>query len=373
MPSVTSAMAEPLVNVALSLAARTVTIQGIDPDDIYIPSTDATDIAMAMEYCNPSTDCPMEWATIGYHPSMAGNSIYLIAFVILFAAQLFYGIRKKTWTYMSALLIGIFAEAIGYIGRLMLSQNPYSMDNFLMNLVPLTIAPALFTAGIYLCLSRVITVVGSQNSRLKPKMYTYVFIGFDLLSLILQALGGGIASTANDKKGSDLGTNIMIGGLICQVISMILFFIIWGDFALRVRRNKASGALTRNQPPLYEGLRATKMFHLFQWSLFVATLLVFIRCIYRVAELWDGFSGHLANDEATFMIFEGPLIIIALTAMTVFHPGRVFGNLWVPAGKGVRSDGSHKLLTNMSSSSSTNLADAVDWARSNNQTAYSRV
>lgn len=37
------------------------------------------------------------------------------------------------------------------------------------------------------------------------------------------------------------------------------------------------------------------------------------------------------------MIFEGPMIILAITAMTVFHPGRIFGQLWVPAGKGVES------------------------------------
>lgn len=35
------------------------------------------------------------------------------------------------------------------------------------------------------------------------------------------------------------------------------------------------------------------------------------------------------------MVFEGPAIILAVTAMTIFHPGRVFGDLWVSAGKGV--------------------------------------
>lgn len=100
-------------------------------------------------------------------------------------------------------------------------------------------------------------------------------------------------------------------------------------------------------------------------GLFLATILIFVRCIYRVAELWEGFSGHLANEEATFMIFEGPFIIIALTAMTVFHPGRVFGNLWVPAGKGVRSS----KLGN--SPSTTELHEGAEW-KSNNS-SYTRV
>lgn len=39
------------------------------------------------------------------------------------------------------------------------------------------------------------------------------------------------------------------------------------------------------------------------------------------------------------MVFEGPLIILAVTGMTVYHPGRVFGELWWPAGRGERTGG----------------------------------
>lgn len=34
------------------------------------------------------------------------------------------------------------------------------------------------------------------------------------------------------------------------------------------------------------------------------------------------------------MVFEGPMIIIAVTALTVFHPGRVFDGLWKESGHG---------------------------------------
>lgn len=41
------------------------------------------------------------------------------------------------------------------------------------------------------------------------------------------------------------------------------------------------------------------------------------------------YAGALANDEITFMIFEGPMIIIATFLLTIFHPGIVFrGGNW---------------------------------------------
>ncbi|KAF2175307.1 RTA1-domain-containing protein [Zopfia rhizophila CBS 207.26] len=310
----------------LRIIARAVDENGIDPDNLNLTTTDPRLIQMQKKYCKIDL-CPIEWATMHYRPIIPGNAAYAGCLAALLAAQLFYGIRKKTWSYMGAVSMGVLGEIVGYIGRIMLNRNPFLMNNFLINLIPLTIAPALLTAGIYLCLGRVITAIGSGNSRLKPKMYSIVFVGCDLLALVLQAIGG----------SSDMGVKIMIAGLISQVVSMVLFFLIWGDFILRTRRAKLSGSLARTQPPLYDQLRSTKTFKFFQWSLFIAAILIFIRCLYRVAELWEGFDGELANHESTFMIFEGPMIIGAVLAMTVFHPGRAFNDLWIPAGKGVHS------------------------------------
>lgn len=68
-------------------------------------------------------------------------------------------------------------------------------------------------------------------------------------------------------------------------------------------------------------------------ALFTATIAIFIRSIYRVAELQGGFSSKIANSQATFMIFEGPFMILAVTLLTIFHPGRIFDGLWVAAGQ----------------------------------------
>lgn len=69
----------------------------------------------------------------------------------------------------------------------------------------------------------------------------------------------------------------------------------------------------------------------------IATITIFIRCVYRVAELNEGFNGHLANDEVLFMILEGPMIIIACIVLTVCHPGIAFAGRWAEAQPGKKS------------------------------------
>ncbi|KAF3049685.1 hypothetical protein E8E11_010144 [Didymella keratinophila] len=326
-----------MLSLASSLLARALDQNGIDPNNINTTTTDPLIIAMSRKYCKVGT-CPTSWQVIDYRPSLAGNAIDMAMFILFLLTQAYFGVQHKTWKYTAILLTGLLGEIVGYAGRLMLHLNPFLMNNFLVNLIPLTLAPALFTAAIYLSLSRVFFILDPSNaySRLKPKLYTYIFVGCDLLALILQAIGGALAATAKDKRGSDQGVRVMIAGLISQVVTMAWFLALWADFVIRHRRARGRTTIKLG---MYEALEASDGFKWFQWSLFVATGLIFVRCVYRVVELWEGFGGHLANHEASFMVFEGPMIILAVGGLTWFHPGRVFEDLWGPAGRGERTHG----------------------------------
>ena len=63
-------------------------------------------------------------------------------------------------------------------------------------------------------------------------------------------------------------------------------------------------------------------------ALIIATIAIFIRSCFRVAELKGGFGGKLANQEVTFMILEGAMVAIASLALTIAHPGLIFGPFW---------------------------------------------
>lgn len=190
-------------------------------------------------------------------------------------------------------------------------------------LVCLTIAPAFLSAAIYLCLSRIVVAYGEQVSRFRARTYTIVFISCDFLALLLQAAGGGIASSADTKDMSDIGINIMVAGVSWQVASLALFVAMCTDLALRVRRSpqyRLNGQ--------FDYLRHTKQFQYWLLALVVATVTIFIRSVFRCAELSGGFHGPLANNEVTFMILEGAMISIAVISISVFHPGWVWQGQW---------------------------------------------
>ncbi|TVY85253.1 Sphingoid long-chain base transporter RSB1 [Lachnellula suecica] len=298
--------------------------------------------------CTLST-CDLSMANFDYIPTLPGNAIYAAIFGIAIFAQLFLGIKHKTWGYMVAMIFGLLLEVIGYVGRVLLHNNPFENNYFLIYLVCLTIAPALFTAAIYLCLARIVHVYGENLSFFRPRTYTLVFCTCDLISLVLQALGGGIASTSDTLSGKNLGRNIMLAGLIFQVISLALFALASGEFALRVIKNKSQWNVR------YIDLVNSLLFKSFLVGLVISSVTIFARSVYRCAELAGGFNGELfRGDEALFMVLEGLMLVIATIWLTALHPAVAFQGTWHESNFRFRSkDAERKLMQSTDEESQT--------------------
>jgi hypothetical protein len=193
-----------------------------------------------------------------------------------------------------------------------------------MQIVCLTIAPAFMAAGIYLCLSRIVSTFGTENSRIKPLSYPLIFIPCDLLSLVLQAIGGGMASSAlHQNKDATSGNNIMIAGLSIQVATLFIFILLAVDFGLRTfRRVRSLGKEALD--PTHAKLRGSWAFQGFLIALALATLCIFTRSVYRVAELSEGWGGHLIKTQKYFIGLEGAIVGLAVLSLNAFHPGLCF-------------------------------------------------
>ncbi|GME79239.1 unnamed protein product [Ambrosiozyma monospora] len=226
---------------------------------------------------------------------------------------------------MTCFMLGLTSEVIGYLGRIESHYHMLSLNPFVIQLVCITIAPCFLLAGVYYLLAQLTVVMGNKFSKLKPMQYSLIFIVCDLVAIVIQAVGGAIAATASAVYDSTRpGANIMVVGLAFQVAAMSLFQYFWYDFLYHCYReykvNNGSGF-----NPDYQHVRDGKYFIHFLVAICVAVLLVFIRSIYRLIELIEGFTGTLASVEIYFMLLEALMIVLAVTILTVAYPGFVYG------------------------------------------------
>ena len=147
-------------------------------------------------------------------------------------------------------------------------------------------------------LTRVPSVIylGPQYARFPPKFYLWTFVPCDILSLVLQGVGGALSSVSSG--GSRAAINVAVTGLSFQVFTLCVFIALAAEYGFRVQRARRRETQTEKIP-----LR--RSFKIFVGFLSASTLLILVRCAYRIAELSDGYRGPLIHDQGLFIALEG--------------------------------------------------------------------
>jgi hypothetical protein len=256
--------------------------------------------------------CPIEWSVYKYKPDLPTNIIFLVLFAIAMLIHIYLGIRWRSWFFMSFMIVGCLMEIIGYVGRLIMHDNPFSFPGFMIQIVFITTGPVWYTAAIYVTLSKTINALAPEISRVNPKLFYWIFIPADVVCLILQAAGGALSTVS--QGGSQTGIDIAMAGLILQVIILALFIVALSDYMIRYFRSGATGALNNRTRIYFAGLTT-------------AIILILGRCFYRCYELSEGYQdSNLITDEALFIGLEGVLVLLAVYCLCIGHPGLVQGS-----------------------------------------------
>lgn len=169
-----------------------------------------------------------------------------------------------------------------------------------MQIACLIFAPAWIAAGVYLNLQSLVLTFGEATSLMPAKYYTPIFMFCDFISLLLQAIGGGFAGGAGTNVSlRNTGTDLMIAGIIFQVVTLVGFAILVLQYALATRSKW--GNVSEDAKALFQRTK----FKCFLGAITLAFLTVFTRCIYRIAEMVRGWANPIMRDEAGFIGLEG--------------------------------------------------------------------
>ena len=205
-------------------------------------------------------------------------------------------------------------STIGYIGRIISINNLTSEPAFITQSVLIVLAPAFFAATVYMILGRVIAFVNAPQLSIVPhRRLTTIFVLGDVLSFLIQCSGAGLLASAGNRN---MGSLIIVGGLIIQLIFFGVFFVALIVFDTRCRRQ----SLSKRIVPQYNG--NTKLhWHTVVIALYVASTLITIRCVFRVAEFAMGFDGYLQSHEIFFYVFDALPMAATMLIFNIVVPG----------------------------------------------------
>lgn len=183
--------------------------------------------------------------------SAAAAIAFIVIFGLITAAQSVLVVKSRVW-WLSVLVIGGLAQVIGWGGRLWSAIDVYQLDAFLMQQVCLVLGPCFFSAACYGTLGLIINVTNPLASRIRPLYYLIIFCSADLVAVVIQAVGGAMAAISlQNGDVSTTGTNIMVGGIAFQLLSMLVFVAFGFDFW----RKERDASRTRHT----EGIESSKL------------------------------------------------------------------------------------------------------------------
>lgn len=302
----------------------------------------------------------------------SANIIFLALFSLIVLYDLIFAVMARYDWFNITFLCGYVCELIGYIARVMSFNDTSNEDKYLAQFVCLTIAPAFIMAGIYFVFAQLVVIHGRKYAVLRPLWYSYIFITWDVMSLVIQAIGGGIASSADDKDTSDIGVNILIAGVCIQIAGMtsfvVLFMITLNRFYFKDRKlivtsdplnkwsigsfvkflvNTKSANLFKinyldrfyNQTPVFFNIRHNnKILPYFPFAILLSVAVIYVRCVFRVVELCQGWHGYLMNHEVYTFVLDSAMVVICGLIYFPFHPYWVFGKKNVIDSKAIRNN-----------------------------------
>lgn len=116
------------------------------------------------------------------------------------------------------------------------------------------------------------------------------------------------------------GEHITIGGLAIQLVFFSVFIIASTIFHHRIRKNPTQKCFT--------SLRSSGVLQMPTWEivmtgLYVASILILIRSIFRLIEYAQGNSGYLISHEAFLYVFDSTLMFFTMVGMSFFHPSKI--------------------------------------------------
>ncbi|KAI9052253.1 hypothetical protein LZ554_003610 [Drepanopeziza brunnea f. sp. 'monogermtubi'] len=234
----------------------------------------------------------------GYTPNFIICILGIVFFAFIFFAHLSQIIIYRLWSFIP-LGFACVMEVIGYAFRALSSRkDPYRVNFFVVQYFLIVTAPVLISASIYVCLTKVL-----------GKFVLSTFITIDVLSTLLQVAGASMIGVATSNgKNSTTANNILLAGLAVQTAA---FFVFLGLLAV------ATAAIYRDRRVVRKAKRSP-----FLGVLVVASVLIFVRTIFRLAETAQGVFGYLSSDERYFAGLEFVPVVLAAGILAVWFPGR---------------------------------------------------
>lgn len=174
---------------------------------------------------------------------------------------------------------------------------------------------------------------GRQLSPLPPKVILGIFITCDVVATVVQVTGAALVGVAeSSRKDPRPANHVLLGGLAFQVFTFLVFIVLTHIFLFRARKYISCNTVARIKTLRAEAMNSDAEDAInetigaigwdFLWAFNIATVAIYLRTCFRLAETAQGLQEFLMTHEVFFGCLEFAPVVVAVYLFNGWHPGR---------------------------------------------------
>ncbi|KAJ6007518.1 hypothetical protein N7540_011494 [Penicillium herquei] len=279
---------------------------------------------MSQDATDTSSNGGIDFALYRYTPSIAAAAVFGGIFLLLSFLHLIRLLRNRHYFFIP-FIVGLLFECAGYIARIFSHFDKMALGPYIVQTMLILIAPPLFAASIYMILGRIIVRLGAEEKSIIPvRFLTKLFVTGDVISFLLQCGGGGFMA-AGTLSAMNIGANIVVGGLVVQLLFFGFFVYLSASLHWRMKRRSKYNHVEESVRSYGTESGNKITWESLMWAIYVASLLILVRSVFRVVEFVEGNDGFIMRREYLLYIFDACLMSLTGIVLIVIYPGSFLG------------------------------------------------
>lgn len=284
---------------------------------------------------------------IPYLFSIGGNAAFAAVYAILMILHLvrFFIERKRarsnagskpssqpatTHTWSLTLPIAEFFMFLGCVLRIVNRSHQQGISLYAVNNLFVILSPTAFIGFVYMMYGRLIAALDAelpekpairQRSYLSPfppRLIGRIFIVSDFTCFLIQATGGGLQATGDENAIT--GNNIFLAGVSLQFVCYAAFVIMVAVAHVRIARE----IQPFNLSTIFVRSSSSNVASRLLAVTYLVSTCILIRSAFRIAEMGEGWSGHLYNTENFLFFLDIMPLAIGNAFWVIFWPPTEF-------------------------------------------------
>ncbi|KAI0881597.1 RTA1 like protein-domain-containing protein [Annulohypoxylon maeteangense] len=252
-----------------------------------------------------------------FDPQFAPAVAVAVLFGVLTGAHIVEAIifRKR---YMWVLIMGGIWETVAFILHSLGARNQQNVGYATAWQILFLLAPLWINASVYMTFARLswFFLPDQRIGGIKPASIAKYFVWADVLTFLVQGVGGTMASPTASPNIIKIGLDIYLSGMGLQQFFIMLFLVLMVIFHRRAQASPPEVVSeTGEKKPGWKPLLI---------ALYVVLALITIRNMYRIAEFAGGITPSNpvpSHEEYSYSLDCFPMML-ALLILAIWHPGR---------------------------------------------------